>query len=99
MACELVLPNPTLNTTGAMNPITPTTPGGRNGSNIPFGQGQSQNQIKLSPASASQRGTKRALESDGEDENEDGTPNTSRGLKQPAIKRACNECRQQKVSR
>jgi hypothetical protein len=61
-------------------------------------QGLSQHPFVLSPTSpASTRGFKRSASSDEEQENgDDARPSSSR--RNTAVKRACNECRQQKVS-
>ncbi|KAF2754406.1 hypothetical protein EJ05DRAFT_503942 [Pseudovirgaria hyperparasitica] len=77
-----------------MNPITPTTPNQARNGNGQFGQ------HNLSPTSLRAQNSKRARDSDDGDDGNGGTSpidSGGRGLKQPAIKRACNECRQQKL--
>lgn len=61
-------------------------------------QGMSQHPYAISPTSpTSTRGFKRSASSDEENENGDDTrPSSAR--RNTAVKRACNECRQQKVS-
>jgi len=60
-------------------------------------QGMNHHPFAISPTSpTSTRGFKRSASSDEENENgEDGRPSSRRNT---AVKRACNECRQQKVS-
>ena len=68
--------------------MSPTTP-----------HGLLQHPYATSPTSANTRGFKRAASSDGEDEHGEGdTRPSSSSRRNTAVKRACNECRQQKVS-
>jgi hypothetical protein len=62
-------------------------------------QGLSQHAFAISPTSpTSTRGFKRSASSDEEQENGDGDTRPSSARRNTAVKRACNECRQQKVS-
>jgi hypothetical protein len=61
-------------------------------------QGISQHPFALSPTSpTSTRGFKRSASSDDDQENGDGDTRPSSSRRNTAVKRACNECRQQKV--
>jgi hypothetical protein len=61
-------------------------------------QGLSQHAFAISPTSpTSTRGFKRSASSDDDQENGDGDTRPS-SRRNTAVKRACNECRQQKVS-
>jgi hypothetical protein len=61
-------------------------------------QGISQHAFAISPTSpTSTRGFKRSASSDDDQENGDGDTRPS-SRRNTAVKRACNECRQQKVS-
>lgn len=69
--------------------LSPTTP---------LAQGLSHHSF-ASPTSAHTRGFKRSASTDDEHENGDGdTRPSSSSRRNTAVKRACNECRQQKVS-
>lgn len=67
--------------------ISPTTPGTQGILQHPFG---------ASPQSAHTRGFKRSASTDDENDNDGESRPSSR--RNTAVKRACNECRQQKVS-
>lgn len=72
--------------------MSPTTPGGQGRSNS-FGY----NGLVGSPMSSRSQGIKRDREnSDDPEDGEDGS-HATKSARQPAVKRACNECRQQKV--
>jgi hypothetical protein len=62
-------------------------------------QGLAQHPFALSPTSpTSTRGFKRSASSDEDDQNGDGDSRPHSARRNTAVKRACNECRQQKVS-
>lgn len=68
--------------------LSPTTPGG---------QALPPQGFVTSPPSAQQRGFKRSASSDEDFENGDAENRPASARRNIAVKRACNECRQQKV--
>lgn len=75
-----------------MMDLSPTT-------TTPGGQGLPPQGFAASPPSAHQRGFKRSASSDDDFENGDAGDRPASARRNIAVKRACNECRQQKVSR
>ncbi|ORY06882.1 hypothetical protein BCR34DRAFT_489775 [Clohesyomyces aquaticus] len=69
--------------------MSPTTPGAHGGQHLSYGN---------SPTSARSQGFKRPASSDDEQEHgDDGSGRASQNRRHAAVKRACNECRQQKL--
>lgn len=77
-----------ISTTPKMLSMSPTTPGTAGHQGLSYGN---------SPASTRSQGFKRQNDSDDDHDNGGHEPRTAKAARQAAVKRACNECRQQKV--